>query len=155
MVLVKILVIAGLFIGLLGTFIHKIPGTPLIFLSAFIYGALTDFITMDFAWTGLLLGLTLLAELGSSFLRDHLLPRAGIDKAFGLDVAAGSFTTLVMAEVLAGPLIGLIIWEMIIGKSLMPMLKRSGILVVTLFAAALFRFTIAMAMVSIVIFKIL
>lgn len=110
---------------------------------------------VDITWIAILLALLLTAELGSRFLHERLLPEALVDKTFGLDVAAGSFASLIITDVLAGPVLGLIIWELLIGKSLMPVLKRSGKLVLKLYVAAAFRFSIAIAMIIIVAFKIL
>jgi uncharacterized protein YqgC (DUF456 family) len=155
MLVAKLTVILCMLVGLTGTFIHKVPGTPTILLSALVYGVITGFSTMHITWFMLLGVLTLVAELGSQYIRDRLFPDAGIDKVFGLDVAAGSFASLILTDVLAGPVIGLIIWELIIGKSLMPLIKKSGILVLKLVVAAMFRFSLAAAMIVIVIFKVL
>jgi len=62
---------------------------------------------------------------------------------------------LVLTDVLAGPVLGLLIWELLIGKSLMPLIKHSSVLVVGLFVTAMFRFFVAFAMMVIVVFKIL
>lgn len=153
--LLKVLLILGMMVGLVGTFVHKIPGTPLIFLVAIIYSGIMGSITSNLVWVSLLFGLMLLAELGGLLIRNYVLPRAGIGKVFGLDVAAGSFTSLVLTDVLAGPVLGLLIWELLIGKSLMPLIKHSSVLVVGLFVTAMFRFFVAFAMMVIVVFKIL
>jgi uncharacterized protein YqgC (DUF456 family) len=142
-------------VGLVGTFVHKIPGTPLIFLMAIIYTATMGSTTSKFTWVSLLFLLMVLAELGWPFMRNYVLPRAGIGEVFGLDVAAGSFSSLILTDVLAGPVLGLLLWEMLIGKSLMPLIKRSGILVVGLLVTALFRFSVAFAMMVIIVFKIM
>lgn len=155
MLIGKSFVVACMLLGLTGTFIHRLPGTPLIFLAALIYNMVMGFSTANIPWMGVLLALTLIAELGSRFLRDRLTPETGIDKVFGLDVAAGSFASLILADILAGPTLGMILWEILIGKSIMPLLKRSGMLVLTLWAAAGVRFAIAVVMMIIVVLKVL
>jgi uncharacterized protein YqgC (DUF456 family) len=153
--LVKIFAVLCMLLGLIGTFIHKWPGTPLIFLAALIYALFKGFSTPDITWIVILLVLSLVAELGSRLLRDWLMPQVAVDKVFGLDVAAGSFASLVITDVLAGPVLGLILWELLIGKSLMPVIKRSGMLVLKLYVAATFRFSVAVSMIIIIAFKVL
>lgn len=154
MLVAKLIVAICMLLGLIGTFIHKLPGTPLIFFAALLYGLLIGLSTVGLNWMVILLALMLTAELGSRYLCKRLMPEVDIGKVFGLDVAAGSFASLILTDVLAGPLLGLIIWELLIGKSLMPLLKRSGMLVLKLFVAAVFRFSIAIAMIVIVTFKV-
>lgn len=155
MLIVKIFVVICMLLGLIGTFIHRLPGTPLIFVAALIYRIIMGFTAMNISWLGILLALTLTAELGSRFLKDRLMPEDGIDKVFALDVAAGSFASLVLTDVLVGPTLGLILWELLIGKSMMPLLKRSGILMLKLWVAAFLRFSIAVVMIIIVSWKVL
>ncbi len=152
----KILVAVCLLLGLTGTCIHRLPGTPLIFLAALVYGFVFGrFTGTGVTWLAVLAVLMLTAELGSRYLRRLLAPYAGIGKVFGLDVAAGGFASLVVTDVLLGPVLGLLTWELFIGKSLMPLIKRSGLLVLNLFAAALCRFIIAAVMIVIVVFRVL
>lgn len=155
MLLLKVILILGMVVGLVGTFVHRIPGTPLIFLVAITYSAIMGSTMSNIMWVSILFLLMMLAEVGGRLMREYVLPRAGISKVFGLDIAAGSFTSLVLTDVLAGPVLGLLIWELFIGKSLMPLIKRSSILVLGLLAAALFRFSVAFAMMVIIVFKIM
>lgn len=152
----KILVAVCLLLGIIGTCIHRLPGTPLIFFAALLYGLVFGrFMGTGVTWLAALAVLMLTAELGSRYLPRVLAPYVGISKVFGLDVAAGSFASLVVTDVLLGPVLGLFTWELFMGKSLMPLIKRSGLLVLELFAAALFRFIIAVVMIVIVVFRVL
>lgn len=152
----KILVAVCLLFGLTGTCIHRLPGTSLIFLAALVYGFVFGrFTGAGVTWLAALAVLMLIAELGSRCLRRLLATYTDIGKVCGLDVAAGGFASLVITDVLLGPVWGLFVWQLFIGKSLMPLLKRSGLLVLALFAAALFRFIIAVVMNVIVVFRVL
>lgn len=155
MPLMKVVALLTAVIGLAGTFVHKVPGTLLILAAAIGYSVTSGTVLSSLFWFGVLFLLMVLAEFGGKLVRRRLLPQADIDKAFGLDVAAGSFASLILTDVLAGPVLGLLIWELLIGKSLMPLIKRSSTLVVGLFAAAMFRFTMAFMMLVILVFKIL
>lgn len=155
MFLAKVLMAACMMLGLFGTFIHRLPGTPLIFFSALIYCLYGGFTAAVLEWLGLLCALMVIAELGGGFLQRRFLSGAGVGKVFALDAAAGSFASLVLTDVLAGTVFGLILWELLLGKSLMPVLRRSGVLVLKLCVVALSRFVIGVMMIMIVLYKIL
>lgn len=154
MLLVKMVTAFAMFLGLIGTFLHILPGLPLIFFAALGYSLAGGFLQLEIYWLIVLAVLMLTGELGSRYIV-KLMPDTGIEKVHGLDVAAGSFASLVVTDVLLGPTLGLIAWEVLLGKSLMPVIKRSGLLVLELFAAAMMRFTIAMAMIIIIVFRVL
>lgn len=155
MLIAKFCVVLCMLLGLVGIFIHKIPGTPLIFFAALIYSLIIGCSVVDITWIIILGGLMLAAELGNRYMHDRLMSNAGIDKVFVLDAIVGAFASLLIAKVLTGPVLGGTLWLLLIGKNLIPIIRTSSTVVIKLFSAALFRFSIAVTMIAIVSFKVL
>lgn len=153
--LIKFFTILLMVIGLVATFVPRLPGTAIILTGVGIYGMATDFVTFS-RWTTLsLVLLVLLAEVGGRILRVSLTRHYPLSRSFGVNSAAGSLAGIVSMGIVLGPLLGMAVWELISGKTLMPHWKRVQALLLRMLAVASFRFCCGLIMFLLVIMFIM
>lgn len=138
-------------IGLAGTLVPRIPGLPLIFLAAVFYGTVTAFVTLQPAVAVALLLCLVAGELGGRWLRVYLTRCFHISRRYSTDSLVSSIAGVVISDALLGSLWGIVLWELCIGKSLLPSWHTSLRIVAYLAGAALWRFTWGLAMIAIIV----
>lgn len=137
--------------GLVGTLVPRIPGLPLLFLAAIFYGAVHGFAAFTPAVTTALLLCLLAGELGGRWLRIHLTRRFEISRLYSTDSLVSSIAGAIIADALLGPWGGAVLWEILLGKSLLPSWHTSLRVVLRLVGAALWRFTCGLIMMVIIV----
>lgn len=144
-----------IFIGLFFTLSPRLPGTLLIIGVAFFYSALDGFSALS-PWLVIsLLSLTLLAEIGGRVARIYLTKEFKVPIIFSTDTTAGNLAGIVASDALFGPLLGTIIWELIVGKTLLPRLDTVFRVLSRLAFVALIRFGCGLIMVVLITIYIL
>lgn len=139
-----------MFIGLFFTLSPRLPGTLLILGVAFFYSALTGFSATS-PWLIIsLIFLTLLAEIGGRVTRIYLTKGFGVPIIFSTDTTVGNLAGIVASDALFGPLLGTVIWELIVGKTLLPRLDTVLKVLSRLALVALIRFVCGITMVVLI-----
>lgn len=138
--------IAGLFL----TVSVKLPGTLIILLAAAIYGLFTDFTTFLPWTTGLLIFLTLVSEFGSRILRERLVSKFRVSGEFSVNSIVCQFGGMLACDALLGSVVGLLIWELVAGKNLLPRSDTMAQVLLRLAGVAAFRFLCGVSMVVII-----
>ncbi|AVX20644.1 MULTISPECIES: DUF456 domain-containing protein [Carboxydocella] len=107
-------------LGLLGTFLPVIPGIPLIFIAIFIYAWNTNFTVINIAWLLLFAALTVLSWLIEYFAGIIGSKQAGVSRYGMWGLLIGGILGFFWAPVgfLIGPVLGLLIGEILSGKEL-------------------------------------
>lgn len=146
-----------MFIGLLGSFLPFIPGSPLILVGAFIYAWHTDFLAITWGILVLLLFLTTLSqalEYFSSLLgaKKFGASRWGLIGAF-LGGIIGLFGGGIPGF-LIGPFVGAFLLELFHGRNLSTSLKIGWGTLLGFFGGAIGKIIIALVMIGIFLIKI-
>ncbi|MDD4599801.1 MAG: DUF456 family protein [Negativicutes bacterium] len=137
-------------IGLFFTLSPRIPGTLIIVGVAFFYSVFTGLSTLTTWMIVLLVGLSLLAEVGGRMARIYLTKDFGISRVFSTDATAGNVAGIVATDALFGPLLGAAIWEIVVGKTFFPRWDMIGKVLVRLTYIAFFRFGCGLIMVVLI-----
>ena len=145
-----LVVIALMLVGLAGTVIPFLPGTPLIFLAVLIYAVATDWTPIG---VGGLLVIGLLAALG--YVVPHLAVAIGARHGGGSRWAVGGaiiggFVGIFMGlpGVLLGPLVGAIVGELLNSGNLITSLQTGVATFIGMVAGAVANVAIAVMMIA-------
>lgn len=150
--------IALMLIGLIGSVLPFIPGSPLILLGAFIYAWYTDFLVVTWGTLVILLLLTVLSQI-LDYLASILgakkfgASRWGMSGAF-LGGIIGLFSGGVLG-ILIGPFIGALLLELLHGQDLPASLKIGLGTLVGFLGGAIGKIIIALTMIGIFLVKII
>ncbi|MEZ5357292.1 MAG: DUF456 domain-containing protein [Candidatus Zixiibacteriota bacterium] len=145
--------------GLIGTVVPVIPGAPVIFVAAVIYALIEGFESINGSTIGLLAVMT-----GVAMILDWAALIIGVKRMGGTYFGVlGAFIGLIIgivffatiASLIIGPLIGAILFEMLIGKTSREALRAGiGSFIGFLLGGAL-KFAIAAAMIGIFVWNVL
>ncbi len=150
--------IALMLIGLIGSVLPFIPGSPLILLGAFIYAWYTDFLVVTWGTLVILLLLTVLSQI-LDYLTSILgakkfgASRWGMSGAF-LGGIIGLFSGGILG-ILIGPFIGALLLELLHGQDLPASLKIGLGTLVGFLGGAIGKIIIALTMIGIFLVKII
>jgi hypothetical protein len=145
-------------IGLIGSVLPFIPGSPLILLGAFIYAWYTDFLVVTWGTLVILLLLTVLSQI-LDYLASILgakkfgASRWGMSGAF-LGGIIGLFSGGILG-ILIGPFIGALLLELLHGQDLPASLKIGLGTLVGFLGGAIGKIIIALTMIGIFLVKII
>lgn len=146
----KYLAMVIMLIGLAGTLSPRISGTIIIMIGALVYSALVGFAGLKLWVIITLISLVLVAEVGGRALRIYLTRRYEVSRLFSTDTTVGSIAGLLATDALFGPVLGTFVWEMIIGKTLLPRWNTVYRVLVRLAAAALLRLVCGIVMIIVI-----
>lgn len=150
--------IALMLIGLIGSALPFVPGSPLILLGAFIYAWYTDFLVVTWGTLVILLLLTVLSQI-LDYLASILgakkfgASRWGMSGAF-LGGIIGLFSGGILG-ILIGPFIGALLLEFLHGQDLPASLKIGLGTLVGFLGGAIGKIIIALTMIGIFLVKII
>jgi len=150
--------IALMIIGLIGSVLPFIPGSPLILLGVFIYAWYTDFLVVTWGTLVILLLLTVLSQI-LDYLASILgakkfgASRWGMSGAF-LGGIIGLFSGGILG-ILIGPFIGALLLELLHGQDLPASLKIGLGTLVGFLGGAIGKIIIALTMIGIFLVKII
>lgn len=146
--MLKLAVTTIMLTGLAGTLAPRIPGTLIIFLAVLFYGAVSDFAGFTlWIWAGYVL-LIAVAELGGRWLRIYLTRRFSLSRRLSTSTAVAHLGGIMAADALFGPVLGLIVWELIAGKAMEPRGNIMSKIILRLAAVAILRFVCGLAMIA-------
>ena len=148
--ILKVVVIFIMLIGLLGTLLPKVPGTLMIVGGAIIYSAFSG---VHFrSWlTAVLVVLMIIAEVGGRFLRYYLTYNSKVSLFYSANSTVGNAAGLIVANALFGPVIGLLIWEMLSGKTWTARSKEIAMVLIKAMSAAILKFFCGLIMIILIL----
>lgn len=147
---IQIIAVLLMLFGLVGTLFPKFHGAIIILWGTIGYilsAGLTEFSTR------LLLGITgiaALAEISGKVLQSYLTKRYKVSPRFSTDTTVGNLAGIVVIEALFG-LLGTVVFEAIIGKTLLPRINTVAAVFIRLFVGAAFRFSCGLVMIFLVL----
>lgn len=156
MTLVSIVVAALLVVGLIGSVLPLIPGTPLILAGALVYAFATDFMTIGPGRLALLAGLAVLG-----YALSHIAGALGAKKSGGsawavIGALVGAIVGLFVPPwgLLLGPVVGAVIGELLRTGQVEHSLRSGVGAAIGLLAGAVAHFALALVMVGLVVWWI-
>jgi uncharacterized protein YqgC (DUF456 family) len=144
-----------MFCGLLLTLMPKIPGTLIIFLTLVVYAWLDHFNHLSGQGLLFLSLLVISAEVCCPLLRSYLTEKYPLSRLFSVDSLAGNAGGIITSNLLFGPVLGQVIWQVVAGKSWLAKWKWISQIIVRLFLVALIRLGIGVTMIVFGILTIL
>lgn len=148
-----ILVAALLIVGLAGSVLPFVPGTPLILAAALLHGLVTDFSPIGAGRLLLLAGLTALA-----FVLEYIASAVGVKKLGGsawaiIGAVVGAVVGLFFGPpgLVIGPIIGAVAGELLKSREVEHSLKAGFGALIGIAAAILGRFALAFTMVALML----
>ena len=138
-------------VGLAGTLVPRIPGLPLLFLAVVFYGAVRGFAAFTPPVITALLLCLLAGELVGRWLRVYLTRRYHLSRLYSTDSLVSSIAGMIISDALFGTWGGAVLWEVLLGKSLLPAWHTSLRIVLRLAGAALWRFICGLIMLVIIV----
>lgn len=148
--LVKFLVLFVMVIGLFCTVTVKLPGTIIILLAALFYGANTNFLTFNPWIASMLVCISATAEIGGRILRIYLTRNYSVSRVFSVNSIASHLAGILASNALFGSFLGLVIWELVAGKTFIPRGDTIGGVILRLAGVAGFRFLCGITMIILI-----
>ena len=140
-----------MFIGLMCTLAPRLYGTVIILIAASVYAAYIGVSVFPLWALVSLLILTLVAEVILNGLRVFLTRHSEVSRISSIDTTVCNLAGIVVVDALLGSLIGMTIWEVVVGKALLPRLDTIGKVLVRLIILAVLRSICGLAMIIIVV----
>ena len=151
MLIMKFMIILIMFMGLMCTLAPRLYGTVIILIAAAIYAVIIGMSVCPLWVAVSLFILTVVAEVGANGLRVFLTRHSEVSRIYSIDTTVCNLAGIVVAEALAGSLIGMTLWEVLVGKTLFPRLDSIGKVLVRLIITAVLRLICGLIMIIIVI----
>ena len=134
-------------IGLASTVSPRLPGHILILAGAVLYLSSTGFNNAPAWLIYTLLCIAVTAEGGGRLLRLYLTKSFSLSRSFCVNVTAGNIGGSIAANAILGPLVGLVLWELLVGKTFLPRWSIIGQVLGCLLVVGLLRFFSGLAMI--------
>jgi len=140
-----------MYIGLLCTLAPRLHGTVIILAAAGIYAIIIG-VEVFPVWVpaGLFI-LSLTAEAGANGLRHFLTKHSAASRVYCINTFVCNTAGIVVADALLGSVIGLTIWELVVGKNLLPRFDSISKVLVRLIVTAVLRLSCGVMMIIIVV----
>lgn len=151
MLILNFMIIFLLFVGLVCTLAPRLHGTLIIGSVACSYAMIFG-VDIIHSWVGVTLLLcVLIAEVGARKLRRVLTDHFAVTRIYSIDTTVCNLAGIIVADALLGPLLGMLIWEGVVGKNLFPRLDDIGSILLRLMIIGWVRFLCGLIMIIIVI----
>ncbi len=147
----ELVVAVIMYAGLYSMLLPKFPGSLIILGAAALYGWIRDFENSEPWLWWVLIGLALLADGGSRLIRYYQTKPYRLSRRFSVNATAGNVAGMITADVAFGPVLGVIIWQLVAGKTYLPRWSTTGKIMAVLIKAALFRLSCGIVMIILVI----
>lgn len=151
MLIIKFIIMVMLFLGLLCTLAPRLHGTVIILATAGVYALILGIHLFPLWVAESLLLVTLVAELGANGLRFFLTRHSEVSRVYSVNTTVCNVAGIVVADAFLGALIGMTLWEVLVGKNLFPRLDSMSKVLVRLIITALVRLICGLIMIIIVV----
>ena len=139
-----------MFIGQLCTLAPNFYGTVIILGAAYFYLSVLGFSEVSLWIIIILTALAVCAEFGTRWFRRSLMKEYQVSGAYSVNTTVCNLAGIIVADALFGALAGIAIWELIVGKALLPYLDHISKVLVRLIILAILRFICGIIMITIV-----
>lgn len=151
MLIIKFVIILLMLIGLMCTLAPRRYGTVIILLATGVYVIILGVSVFPLWVMVSLIILSLVAEIGANGLRVFLTRHSLVSRRYSIDTTVCNLAGIVAADALLGTLIGMSIWELLVGKALFPRMDSIGNVLVKLMITATLRWICGLIMIIIVV----
>jgi uncharacterized protein YqgC (DUF456 family) len=150
MLILKISILIILFIGQVCTLAPALYGTLIILVAAGIYASIIGFSIFPLGGILSLFLLVIIAEVGGRWLRIYLTQDAKVSREYSVNTTVCNVAGIIVADAFLGALVGITIWELVVGKALLPRFENVGKVLVSLTLVAALRFLCGIIMIIII-----
>ena len=150
MLIVKIIIMVIMLIGQLCTLAPNFYGTVIILAAAGIYASIFGFSNVSIWVIPVLVALVAVAEVGARGLRIYLTKDYKVSRTYSVNTTVCNLAGVVAADALLGSLIGVTIWELVVGKALVPHIESISKVLIRLVILAILRFMCGIIMIIII-----
>ena len=144
MVIISIVI---MLIGLASTVTTRLPGHIMILGGALLFLSSAGFNNVSSWLIYMLICITVLAEGGGRLLRRYLTKHFSLSRSFCVNVTAGNIGGSIAANAIFGPIVGVVLWELLVGKTFLPRWSTIGQVLGCLLVVGLLRFFSGLAMI--------
>lgn len=146
---ITISIFAIMFIGQLCTLAPKFHGTVIILGAACFYSFLFKNGEVSLHIIMILTAISIWAEWGTRWLGRCLTKKYQVSPAYSINTSVCNVAGIIAVDALLGSLAGITIWELIVGKALLPYLDHISKVLIRLLLLAVVRFVCGIAMIVI------
>lgn len=139
-----------MFIGQLCTLAPNFYGTAIILGAAYFYMYIFGFSKVSLGIIITLTALAVCAEVGTRWFRKSLMKEYQVSATYSVNTAVCNLAGIIVSDALFGALAGIAIWELIVGKALLPYLDHISKVLVRLIILAILRFICGIIMITII-----
>lgn len=140
MLILKIIILLIMLIGLMCTLAPALRGTLIILVGAGIYVSILGFNAVSLGIILTLCTLTLIAEIGGRWLRIYLTQNSEVSREYSVNTTICNVAGIVVADAFLGALVGITVWELVVGKALLPRINNVSKVLGSLMLVASLRF---------------
>lgn len=151
----KMMILLIMSIGMICTLAPRLYGTLIILVAAVVYTVILGVTTYPSWVIASLVMLALVSEVGGRGLRIYLTRDYKVSRLYSIDTTVCNLAGIMVADALVGPLLGATIWEMLVGKALLPRLDMISKVLIRLTIVAVLRFICGLIMTIIIVNYIL
>jgi uncharacterized protein YqgC (DUF456 family) len=150
MLILKISILIIMFIGQVCTLAPAFHGTLIILLAAGIYACIIGLNTIPLGVLFVIFLLAVITEIGGWWLRIHLTKNSKVSREYSVNTTVCNVAGIIVADAFLGALVGITIWELVVGKALLPRFDVIGKVLNSLMIVAALRFLCGLIMIIII-----
>lgn len=150
MLILKISILVIILIGQMCTLAPALHGSFIIFVAAGIYVSIVGLNVFPLEILLTLLVLVVIAEIGGRWLRIYLTKNSKVSREYSVNTTVCNVAGIIVADAFLGSLVGITIWELAVGKALLPRFDSISKVLGSLVLVAALRFLCGMIMVIII-----
>jgi len=150
MLILKISILVIMLIGQVCTLAPALRGTLIILVAAGIYASILGFYIFPLGILLVLFILVLIAEIGGKWLRIYLTRDSKVSREYSVSTTVCNVAGIVVADAFLGALVGITLWELAVGKALLPRIDDISKVLNSLLLVAALRFLCGIIMIIII-----
>jgi uncharacterized protein YqgC (DUF456 family) len=150
MLILKISILVIMLIGLVCTLAPALRGTFIILVGAGIYVSIFGFSVFPLGIILALCVLVVIAEIGGQWLRIYLTQNSEVSREYSVNTTICNIAGIVVADAFLGALVGITIWELVVGKALLPRFNNVSKVLGSLVLVASLRFLCGIVMIILI-----
>lgn len=150
MLILKIIILIIMLIGLVCTLAPALRGTLIILAGAGLYASILGFSVVPLSIIVTLCTLTVIAEIGGRWLRIYLTQNSEVSREYSVNTMICNVAGIVVADAFLGALVGITIWELVVGKALLPRFNNVSKVLSSLMLVASLRFLCGIIMIILI-----
>lgn len=150
MLILKISILVIMLIGQVCTLAPALRGTFIILVGAGIYASILGFSVFPLGIISALCVLVVIAEIGGQWLRIYLTQNSEVSREYSVNTTICNIAGIVVADAFLGALVGITIWELVVGKALLPRFNNVSKVLGSMMLVASLRFLCGIVMIILI-----